>query len=156
MLLVLLAQTHEPPWWAFVAFFAIVLVFALVAKKRGPNVFARFLERNRMARGCGLGVALFGCFFGYLIVYEPLADVLSHRQQVTVHRGTVALTALFVFFGAVLLLAGPQWTKFLPTRRGQSPTGLQAATLAVALIVCLGFECGFWALLDRLGYKPLF
>ena len=150
------AQNFEPPWWAFVAFFGIVLTAVFVARKLGRDGFLRLLERDWIARAGGLCLALFGVLGGYLIVYEPLLEAIHRKQHISVHWGVVAITTSLFFVGSIFLLAGKHWKNLLVVRQGQRMTWLQVATYVVGMIVCLGSEFGFWIFLHFLGYMRLF
>jgi hypothetical protein len=140
------------PWWVFVVFFAALLVLALVARKQDAGFYARLFERDLATRGVGLVGILFGLFAALLVIYPPVAEALARRRMILVPWGAVFFVTMFVFFGAVLLLAGKNSGRFVVPRQGEPWTWLHRATMAVCFALALTLEFGLHWLMRVLGH----
>ena len=151
--LLVLAQGYEPPWWAYLLFFLAMLAAALFARKRDATDFERLLRRSLVAHGFGLFAIAFGAGLAYIAAYAPLQDALAHRRHIIIHRGAVAWPALSVFMGALLLLAGKRWRRFVLAKNAQERTPLQWGMTALAVALPLSLEFGFEYFLRSHGYR---
>jgi len=147
-----LAQSNDPPWWAFLAFFIALLTVGLVGRRMDAASFRRLIDRDPAARGLGLLAVAFGAGLGWLLLAGPLADAMAGRQRLLVQRGVVALATLFAYLGLILLALGRRAVPIVVDRHPGGLTRGQAIAVGVGLVLCLGAELAYHQALIRMGY----